>query len=462
MDTQFHQMPDDRQIDLTTLERNLMNVEARDLSELSPQEQYDIIASKVARHPDSITPRPTETTNELLERLQESKETGKPLVVKFGIDPTGPDMHLGHAISILMLRRFQQMGHSIKFVVGDFTAKIGDPSERTKERSPLTDDQIEDNLKSYFDQASLILNLAQSDIEVLRNSEWISPIPMNEWIGIFQTVSASQLFQRQDFQNRIAAGGSVSLAELVYSLFMAYDSVALQPDIEIGGIDQFVNLHWCRELMKINGQRSEVFITVDLLPGTTGEVDSQGRYAKMSKSMGNYIQVREDPASIYAKVMSIPDEIMWLWFRELTEISADQLTQLRQQTEAGLLHPKEVKQLLARVIVGTFNHFDQTIIANAEKVFSQKFGQNKELIPDDIVNVASDKGRRLLDVVRDVTGKSGRELREIANAGGVNILIGDQYTPLTSENLLGNTLEGETIIRIGKRQYFRITLNQEG
>ena len=221
-------------------------------------------------------------------------------------------MHLGHAISVLMLRRLQQMGHNIKFVVGDFTAKIGDPAERTKERSPLSDDKIEENLASYFEQAALILNLDRTNIEVLRNSDWLSQIPMSEWIKVFQNVSASQLFQRQDFQNRISNGGSVSLAELVYSLFMAYDSVALQPDIEVGGIDQFVNLHWCRELMKMHDQRSEIFVTVDLLPGTTGEVDNQGRFAKMSKSMSNYIQVREDPSTMYAKVMSIPDEIMRL------------------------------------------------------------------------------------------------------------------------------------------------------
>ncbi len=356
---------------LETIEEILLN-QNTDLSQLTAEEQFGIISSKVANHPEAIMPIPGISSNELLDRLRKSKQTGKPLHVKLGIDPTGPDLHIGHGIALMMLRRFQRMGHHITLIIGEFTAKIGDPSGNMSERKTLTDEDIERNMKSYFQQAGKIIDL-NTNIKTFKNSEWLAPMTMTNWIPILQKVSASQMFERSDFKSRVASGNSVSLAELMYSLFMAYDSVVLNPDIEVGGLDQFLNLHWCRELMKVSGQNPEVFICNDLLPGTDGSIDNAGRIAKMSKSKGNYIAVLEEPNIMFGKVMSIPDNIMWIWFRELTEISKTDLNDLKSKVESGDVHPMDAKKMLGRVIVATFNNFDLNIVKQAQESFEMVF-----------------------------------------------------------------------------------------
>lgn len=330
---------------LIQLEQRLLT-EHRDLSALSAEEQFRIIADKVADHPEAITPVPQQGNNELLQKLKRAKERGGLLTVKFGIDPTGPEMHLGHAVPILMLRRFQQMGYKIQFVVGDFTARIGDPSGRLTGRPILTEQQIRENMRNYFEEAGLILDLNKKGrTETFYNSEWLGEMRMQDWLPLLQRVSASQMFQREDFQKRLEGGSSISMAELMYALFMAYDSVALKPDIEIGGIDQFLNLYWCRELMRFEGMKSEIFIVTNLLAGTSGETDSEGRFIKMGKSKKNYISVTENPREMYGKVMSIPDEVMWIWFRELTEISSEELKELKTEVEKGEIHPMDAKEI---------------------------------------------------------------------------------------------------------------------
>jgi len=434
----------------------------RDLSTLSAEKQFELIASKVADHPEAITPMPDEGSNELLQRLKEAKESGKPLVVKLGVDPTGPDMHLGHAVPILMLRRFQQMGHKIQFVVGDFTAKIGDPSGRLRERSSLTDEQIQDNMKSYFEQAGLILDLSKkANVETVYNSEWLNKLSMQEWIPLLQKVSASQMFQREDFQQRLNAGGSISMAELMYALFMAYDSIVLEPDIEMGGMDQFLNLHWCRELMRLKGQKSEMFIVTDLLAGTSGEIDTEGRLAKMSKSKGNYIAITEEPKEMYGKVMSIPDEVMWTWYRELTEISPGELEDLKTRVERGEIHPMEAKRMLARAIVATFNGYEERIVSEAERAFNRKFGKEKNLIPDDIETIEAKAGTKIIDILSKTSGESKSNLRRMVSTskvGGVRVLEENRYRTLNLEELTELQLEAESeiVVRVGKRRYYRI------
>lgn len=442
------------------LERDLLEP-GKDLSSLSPEAQFKLISDKVAQHPEAITPRPEGKSNDLLERLKKSKETGVPLKIKLGIDPTGPDLHLGHAVPLLMLKRFQQMGHGIQFVVGDFTAKIGDPSGRTKERPPLTNDDIKRNMSSYFEQASRILDLGpNADIETHYNSEWLGPKSMSEWLPILQRISASQIFEREDFQLRIKAGGTISMAELMYALFMAYDSVVLKPDIEVGGIDQLLNLHWCRELMRLEGQKSEIFIITDILPGTSGELDSSGRLVKMSKSRKNYIAITESPQEMYGKVMSIPDRVMWVWFKELTDISAEDLDKLKMKVSQGEIHPMETKRLLARVVVGTVNGYSREIISSAEAAFNRKFGKEKLLVPEDIKVVQASSGEKLIEVLSKVSGESKGNIRRMAEGGegGIRILEEDKYVPLKAEGMKLFTLEPgrEITIRMGKRRFFKI------
>lgn len=428
----------------------------RDLSALPAEEQFRIISDKAAGHPEAITP----SGSELLQKLKLAKEEGKTLRIKFGIDPTGPEMHLGHAVPLLMLRRFQQMGHEIQFVIGDFTARIGDPSGRLKERRVLTNEQIQENMRHYFEQAALVLDLSEnSKVKTFCNSEWLGKMTMRDWLPLLHRVSASQMFKREDFQKRLESSRSISMAELMYALFMAYDSVALKPDIEVGGIDQFLNLYWCRELMRLEELESEIFIVTNLLVGTSGESRSEGSMAKMSKSKKNYISVTEQPSEMYGKVMSVPDEVMWIWFRELTEISSEELEQLRLKVEKEEIHPMDAKRLLARIIVGTFNRHDRDIIRQAEENFNQKFGRAKQLIPGDIKTIAVSGEPRLIDVLRRATGESNSTLRRMtAGNGGIRILHKTKYIPLTTDELNKMKINGNEpiIVKVGKRRSYRI------
>jgi len=443
---------DDARSFLTNLEEEILA--ETDLSQLTAEQQFDLISDKMGSHPEAITPR-----MELLKRLEASKESDQPLTVKFGIDPTGPDIHIGHAVSLIMLRRFQRMGHRIQLVIGDFTARIGDPTDRTTERDAITDEEIQHNMESYFDQAARIIDLRQehnNQVEMVFNSEWLGKISLTEWVPLLQKISAVQMMQRQDFQKRVQMGGTVSMAELMYSLFMAYDSVVLKPDVELGGMDQFVNLHWCRDLMSMHEENPEVFVVVDLLPGTTGTKDDEGRLKKMSKSAKNYIRMTEKPAEMYGKTMSIPDEVMWVWFRELTEISSEQLSKIQKYVQQGLLHPMDVKKMLARLIVGTFNFRNKNQIAEAESTFMEKFGKEKTILPRDIKNVEVEKGQRIIDALSQISGESKATLRKMK--GGVSILRDEEYVVLSVDELNGLTIEDETIIKLGKKRYYRFVI----
>lgn len=447
---------------IESLEARLLNPES-DLRRLSSTDQFELIASKAAIHPEAIIPKPSGGRNEIFHLFEHSRSTGKPLSIKFGIDPTGPNIHFGHAISLLMLRRFQWMGHHIDLVVGDFTGSIGDPSGRTSERNVLSDSDIKRNMSTYIEQASRILNLSRgTDVTVRFNSEWLSKINMKDWLRLLQKINGPQLIQREDFVKRLKAGGTVSAAEMLYPLYMAYDSVELGPDIELGGVDQLLNLHWCRELMRLYREKSEAFILVDLLPGTSGEKDEKGQLAKMSKSKNNFIMVTEKPEEIYGKVMSIPDEVMWIWYRELTEISTKDLNQLKRLVANEKLHPMEAKRLLARAVIATFNHFDKNIVKTAEEAFNQKFGKQKVLIPSDIEQIQGVSGERFLDLLSKVSGESRANIRKMIiseGSSGVKILEDDNYRDILTEELTSRKInKGEIlIIKLGKRRYFKIS-----
>ncbi len=435
---------------LQSLEESLLHED--DLTQLSAEEQFELLTERVANMPDAVT-----SSADLLKRLKSSRESKKPLHIKFGIDPTGPDIHLGHAVILFNLRLFQRLGHRIVLLIGDFTGMIGDPSGRSDERPPLTREVVEEHMKTYTDQAARIIDLRSAEVERHYNSRWMEELTIRQWVEYLKRVPVSVLLQRNDFRQRLADGHGLSVAEMEYSLFMAYDSVVLQPDVEIGGIDQFLNLHMCRTLMETAGQKPEITIVYDLLPGTTGERDDAGRFKKMSKSAGNYIPVTADPADMYGKVMSIPDDVMLIWFRELTWIRRTQLEELAESIRSGKTHPMDAKKLLARVIVGTFNGRDRNVIAAAEANFNSKFGSAAVLVPPSTEHVAIKDGECLVDTLARITGRSKSDLRRTCDQKGVRILRQEDYDPLATDDLFKDSAEfAGDVFRIGKRAYYKL------
>lgn len=439
-------------LDLAALEARLL-APPPDLSHLSAEEQYAAIEEKAALGESIVTKA------QLLERLRRSKKTGKPLRFKLGIDPTGPEIHLGHAIPLINLRRIHRMGHAVDLLFGDFTAMVGDPGGRMDERPALGAEDVRRNMETYERQAGRVLDLKAQRVRIHHNSAWLGTLSLTDWLKLTKGIGVSQLLQREDFRRRLDAGAPLSLAEAEYALLMGYDSVQLNSDVEVGGMDQFLNFHFCRDMMAAAGQQPESFVCFDLLPGVTGERDEQGRLRKMSKSRGNYIAVEAAAEEKYGKAMSVPDEVMWVWFREITEIRSDELAALKAEVEAGRLHPKEAKRLLARVVVATFHAYEPGVVQKAQAAFDQKFGASKVLVPEDIQRKAYDPGAKLLDTLREASGRSGAQLRGAVEQKGMSVLSGESYQPLLPEHLVlasGSFFEKHgNVVKIGKKDYFK-------
>lgn len=444
-----------------------------DLSQLTAEQQHRIILNKVAKtHDLPVNP----SNQELLDQLKWSKENNKPLVVKFGIDPTGSEAHVGHMVSLMMGDRLLRMGHHFILIVGDFTAKIGDGSGRSSARVALTDEQIAKNLQTYKEQAAKVIDV--NKIEYRFNSEWLGKITSAQLVALAQKISASQMWQRDDFQKRLEMGSPISMAELLYPVFMAMDSVELVPDIELGGLDQYINLLWCREIMRIHNQKPETFITVDLIPGTDGRLDMEGRIMKMSKSLGNYIAISESADEMYGKTMSIPDDVMWIWLRELTELYEEEITDLRKRTEMSstdneFVHPKELKRMLARLVVGRFNNWDVDIINKAERYFDESTASStkKGGVPEDasveMFEVVKKDGAFLSSHIA-LLGKafdiSGSQVKRLITQGGVKVLKDEEFVdlPKTLDGFvdeINQVIEanGDAVLRLGKRNFIRIS-----
>lgn len=438
-------------LDLGSLEARLL-APLPDLSALSAQEQYDLIAEKAAQGESIVTKAG------LLEKLKKSKASGKPLRFKLGIDATTAQIHIGHAIPLINLRRILKMGHALDLIFGDFTAMVGDPGGRMDERPALTAEQVQANVATYAEQAGRVLNLKSPGITVHYNSSWLGKLTLSDWLKVTKGVGVSALLQREDFRKRMEQGLPLSLAEAEYALLMGYDSVTLDTDVEVGGMDQFLNFHFCRNLMGSAGQVPECFVCYDLLPGTTGERDEQGRLKKMSKTGGNHIAVASEPADHYGKAMSVPDDTMWVWFRELTEIRADELAQLKAEVEEGRLHPKDAKRLLARLVVAIFNGYDKAAVEKAQAAFNQKFGAGKALVPDDAKNVSVEAGTKVLAALAAALGGSSGQLRRLVEQKGVHLLKGEEYQPIAEALLTEDAavLKGQ-VIKVGKRNHFKFS-----
>lgn len=367
--------------------------------------------------------------DELIKKLERSRATGTPLIVKVGFDPTAPDIHLGHTVLMRKMRDFQDLGHQLVYVIGDFTASIGDPSGRSKTRPPLTREQILQNAETYTRQAFLILDKERAQTRF--NSEWLSPLGAEGIIKLAARYTVARMLERRDFRERLDAGTPISVHELLYPLAQAYDSVALKADVELGGTDQLFNLNVGRDIMPEYGLEPQVIMTTPILEGLDG-------VNKMSKSLGNYIGVTESPDQIFGKAMSISDALMPRWYELLTEQGAPQ---------PG--HPRDQKVALARLLVERFHGAEAgaAAVEHFERVFT-----NKEL-PEEIEERAlAGGGDVLLANLLAETGlaKSTSDARRNIQQGGVKLdgAIVDNPT-------LTVPRRGTVLIQVGKRRFLR-------
>jgi len=302
---------------------------------------------------------------DLRERLEESRKTGRPLRIKVGFDPTSPDLHLGHTVLMRKLRHFQVLGHTVIFLVGDYTSLIGDPTGRNITRKPLTRDQINENAKTYTDQAFKILD--RSVTEVRYNSEWLGKLGYEDIVRLAARFTVSQMLERDDFHKRYQAEQPISLHEFLYPVMQGYDSVCLEADVELGGTDQKFNLLCGRELQRQYGQKPQIVLMTPILEGLDG-------VQKMSKSLGNAIGINEPPAEMYGKLMSISDELMGKYWVYLTDLKTSEIDALKADIASGKLHPMEAKKRLARSITASFHGEEaaKTADENWAKMFQQK------------------------------------------------------------------------------------------
>jgi len=313
--------------------------------------------------------------SDLRERLEESRKTGRPLRVKAGFDPTAPDLHLGHTVLMRKLRHFQQLGHQVIFLVGDFTSLIGDPTGRNVTRKPLTREQINANAVTYQEQVFQILDREKTEVRF--NSEWLDKLGFEGTIRLAANFTVSQMLERDDFHKRYQAEQPISLHEFLYPVMQGYDSVALECDVELGGTDQKFNLLCGRELQRVYGQKPQIVLMNPILEGLDG-------VQKMSKSLNNAIGIHEAPGEMYGKLMSISDTLMWRYWTLLTDLRTSEVEALQAQVAAGTLHPMEAKKRLARTIVADFHSQEEA--ARADENWALMFQQ--KAVSEDLEEVA--------------------------------------------------------------------------
>lgn len=401
---------------------------------LSPEEQLHIISSGAAQ----IVPE-----SALLEKLKR----GKPLNVKLGVDPTAPDIHLGHAVPLRKLRQFQDLGHEVTLIIGDGTALIGDPSGRNSTRPQLTREQIQVNAQTYVDQAFKILDPEKTTLRY--NSEWILALGMEELLKLTAHFTVARILERDDFHNRYTSNQSISLHEFLYPVMQAYDSVVIKADVELGGTDQLFNLLAGRELMEKMGMEPQVCLTLPLLEGTDG-------VKKMSKSYGNYVGLTDESSDMFGKIMSIPDELMVKYYRLASTASVDEIDRIEAGLAADELHPNKVKRALARNIVAAY--YDEAVAQAAEEQFDLVFKNHD--VPDDIPEFAvdltpNDEGKVYLAKLLHDAGmaQSAGEARRLIDGGGVK--VNGEQVAAREYNLDPALLAGATI-QVGKRKFVKL------
>jgi tyrosyl-tRNA synthetase len=317
--------------------------------------------------------------SELCAKLERSLKTGKPLRVKLGMDPTAPDLHLGHTVVLRKLKHFQDMGHTAIFLIGDFTGMIGDPTGRSVTRPPLSREQIEQNAETYKAQVFKILDAQKTVVDF--NSRWFSKFTAEDFIRLTAKYTVSQMLEREDFHKRFQEEKPIAMHELLYPLAQGYDSVALEADVELGGTDQKFNLLVGRELQRAYGQESQIVLTTPILEGLDG-------VNKMSKSLGNAVGIHEPPLEMYGKIMSISDDMMWRYYELLTDVSSAAIAQMKSDTASGKAHPMALKKELARTIVANFHSVEAAKQAEGDWAKQFQKGESPEEIEEITVNFA--------------------------------------------------------------------------
>lgn len=375
-----------------------------------------------------------------VQKLARAEATGQPLRIKLGLDPTAPDLHLGHTVVLNKMRQLQDLGHTVIFLIGDFTSMIGDPSGRNVTRPPLTREQIEENAKTYFSQASLVLDPARTEIRY--NSEWCDPLGARGMIQLSARYTVARILEREDFTKRFKAGTPISVHELLYPLMQGYDSVALKSDLELGGTDQKFNLLVGRELQKDYGQTPQCILTMPLLEGLDG-------VEKMSKSKNNYIGITEPANTMFAKVMSISDVAMWRWYDLLSFRSIAKIAQYRKEVEDGR-NPRDIKVLLGQEIVERFHSRK-----SAEEALADFDNRARGGIPDDVPEVqlsGAPLGIGQLLKQANLCASTSEALRMVEQ-GGVRIdgaAVSDKGLKIDA---------GTFVVQVGKRKFARVTLS---
>jgi len=383
--------------------------------------------------------------DEFTSKLNRSEKENKPLIVKAGFDPTAPDIHLGHTVLLRKMRHFQDMGHMVYFLIGDFTGMIGDPSGKSETRNRLTREEVMENAETYKKQVFRILDNEKT--KIVFNSSWCQSMTFADVLDLTARYNVARMLERDDFSNRYKDNKPISILEFMYPLVQGYDSVALKADIELGGTDQKFNLLVGRDLQREYGQEPQVIMTVPLLVGLDG-------VQKMSKSLNNYIGIEESPREIFGKVMSISDEVMFLYYELVTDVPREQINESRKGLESGELHPRDVKVKLAKEICRQFHN--EEAANNAEAEFNRIFV--KKDVPDDIDEyiIPEDEmtdGKIWIIKLLVLTGmaKSNGEARRLIKGGGVS-MDGEKI----SDEDLEMSFDSESIIKVGKRRFVKI------
>ncbi len=411
-----------------------MRFAAKEMSPITPEEQLHIIKSGI----DTLVPESL-----LLEKLKRGKE----LNIKLGVDPTAPDIHLGHAVPLRKLRQFQDLGHRVTLIIGDGTALIGDPSGRNSTRPQLTREQIAANAQTYVDQAFKILDPERTTLRY--NSEWILNLDMEKLLKLLSNFTVARILERDDFHKRYTGGLPIALHEFLYPVMQAYDSVVIEADVELGGSDQLFNLLAGRELMEKMGMEPQVALTLPLLEGTDG-------VQKMSKSYGNYIGLTDDANDMFGKVMSIPDELMVKYYRLASTASVAEIDEIERGLAAEELHPNKVKRALARNIVAAYH--DEEAAAAAEADFDLKFKEHgfpadapvfeADLTPNDEGKVYFAK------VLVDAgAAQSVSEARRLIDGGAVK--VNGEALEAKAYNVAPELLVAAEV-QVGKKKFFRL------
>ncbi|MCX7679894.1 MAG: tyrosine--tRNA ligase [Spirochaetes bacterium] len=383
--------------------------------------------------------------DEFKKKIERSEREQKPLIVKAGFDPTAPDIHLGHVVLLRKMKHFQDMGHTVVFLIGDFTGMIGDPSGRSVTRKPLTREQVLENAETYKRQVFKILD--EKKTKVVFNSEWCAPMSFSDVLSLTAKYNVARMLERDDFNKRYKSGIPITILEFLYPLVQGYDSVVLKADVELGGTDQKFNLLVGRDLQREYGQEPQVIMTVPLLVGLDG-------IQKMSKSLNNYVGIDEPPREIFGKIMSISDDLMFLYYELVTDVPREEIENYRKGIRDGTVHPKDVKARLAREICAQFHGMEAA--KSAEEEFNKVFVQ-KEL-PDEIQEYIipdNEKQKGKIWIVKLLTltklASTSSEARRLIAGGGVcweGMKVADDEMEIS--------LPTEGILKVGKRKFIKI------